>query len=105
VDQFQQGQVRVVLGTIDAAGEGLTMTRARHLCFAQRHWSALKNTQAEGRVHRIGSEVHDSVEIIDLVSIGTVEERQRDALSGKLARLEEVVRDREALARLLGINS
>ena len=102
VDRFQAGEVRVLLGTIDAAGEGLTMTRARVLCFLQRHWSALKNAQAEGRVHRIGSEVHDSIEIIDLISLGTVEQRQRDVLSGKLARLEEVVRDREMLALLLG---
>lgn len=102
VDEFQQGKLRVILGTIDAAGEGVTMTRARHLCFLQRHWSALKNAQAEGRVHRVGSEVHDRIEIIDLLSLGTVEQRQRDRLGDKLMRLEEVVRDKEMLALLLG---
>jgi SNF2 family DNA or RNA helicase len=105
VDRFQSGDVRCVLGTIDAAGEGLTMTRTRHLCFLQRHWSALKNKQAEDRAHRIGSEIHDRIEIIDIISLDTVEQRQRERLGDKLARLEEVVRDREMLALLLGIES
>ena len=105
VDRFQAGELRVVLGTIDAAGEGLTMTRARHLCFLQRHWSALKNAQAEGRAHRVGSEIHQTVEIIDLLSLGTVEQRQREVLAGKQERLEEVVRDQEMLALLLGVSA
>jgi SNF2 family DNA or RNA helicase len=102
VDRFQAGELRVLLGTVDAAGEGLTMTRASHMCFLQRHWSAIKNAQMEDRIHRVGSEVHDVVEIIDLLSVDTVEERQRTVLSEKLARLEEVVRDREMLSLLLG---
>jgi SNF2 family DNA or RNA helicase len=102
VDAFQAGKQRVLLCTHDAAGEGLTMTRASKLVFLNRHWSALKNAQAEDRVHRIGSEIHDSVEIIDIISKDTVEERQREALGGKLERLEEVVRDRVLLLKLLG---
>lgn len=102
VDAFQAGKQRVLLCTHDAAGEGLTMTRASKLVFLNRHWSALKNAQAEDRVHRIGSEVHDSVEIIDIISRGTVEERQREALGDKLERLEEVVRDRVMMLKLLG---
>lgn len=102
VDAFQAGKQRVLLCTHDAAGEGLTMTRASKLVFLNRHWSALKNAQAEDRVHRIGSEVHDSVEIIDIISKGSVEERQREALGDKLERLEEVVRDRVMMLKLLG---
>lgn len=102
VADFQNGGLRALLCTIEAAGEGLTMTRARHLVFLQRHWSAVKNAQAEDRVHRVGSEVHETVEIIDIISMDTVEERQREVLGGKLMRLEEIVRDREALLRLLG---
>lgn len=102
VDAFQAGKQRVLLCTHDAAGEGLTMTRASKLVFLNRHWAALKNAQAEDRVHRIGSEVHESVEIIDIISKGTVEERQREALDGKLERLEEVVRDRVMMLKILG---
>lgn len=102
VDAFQDGKQRLLLCTVDAAGEGLTMTRASKLCFLNRHWSALKNAQAEDRIHRVGSEIHDSVEIIDIISKGTVEERQREVLGDKLERLEEVVRDRVTLLKLLG---
>jgi len=100
--QFQNGQFRVILCTIAAGGIGITLTRAATAVFLQRSWSMVDNSQAEDRVHRIGSEVHDKVTIVDIVSIGTVEERQRLVLGQKLERLEEVMRDRETLKRILG---
>jgi SNF2 family DNA or RNA helicase len=102
VRQFQGGEIRVVLGTVDAAGEGITLTRANRLVWLMRHWSASKNEQAERRILRIGSERHDFVEYIDIFSAGTVEEYQREVLAGKLERLEEIVRDRETLAKVFG---
>lgn len=88
--------------TIAAGGIGITLTRAATAIFLQRSWSMVDNSQAEDRVHRIGSEVHDKITIIDVVSTGTVEERQRVVLGNKLERLEEVMRDRETLRRVLG---
>ena len=64
-DNFQSGRVRVILCTIAAGGIGITLTRAATACFLQRSWSMVDNSQAEDRVHRIGSEIHDKVEIID----------------------------------------
>ena len=101
-DNFQSGRVRVILCTIAAGGIGITLTRAATACFLQRSWSMVDNSQAEDRVHRIGSEIHDKVEIIDIISIGTLEERQRTMLGQKADRLEEVMRDKETLLRLLG---
>lgn len=49
--------------------------------------------QTEGRVHRIGSEIHSTVRIIDLLTVGTIEEDQVTRLGEKLARLEEINRD------------
>lgn len=103
ISSFQNGELRVVLGTVDAAGEGITLTRARQMCWLSRHWSAIKNEQFEARIRRIGSESHSSVEYIDLISRGTIESRQREVLGDKLGRLEELVRDKESLIRLLGI--
>lgn len=99
---FQGGRVRVLVCVVAAAGEGLTLTRAGHLLWINRSWSMIKTKQMEERIHRIGSEVHDSVEIIDLVTFGTVEYRLLEVLDGKFERLEEVVRDRQTMARLLG---
>jgi SNF2 family DNA or RNA helicase len=100
---FQSGRIRVLVCVVAAAGEGLTLTTAGHLLWINRSWSMIKTKQMEDRVHRIGSEQHRVVEIIDLVSVGTVEYRLLDVLEGKFERLQEIVRDRATLARLLGM--
>lgn len=101
-NQFQEGNVRVILCTIAAGGIGITLTRAGTAVFLQRSWSMVDNSQAEDRVHRIGSEIHDKIQIIDVISTGTVEERQRVVLGNKLDRLEEIMRDKDTLRRVLG---
>lgn len=98
--RFQEGKVRVILCTIAAGGIGITLTRSNRAIFLQRSWSMIENKQAEDRVHRIGSEIHDTIEIIDIISIGTVEESQHIALAGKEERLQEIMRDADTVARL-----
>jgi SNF2 family DNA or RNA helicase len=96
--KFQEGKTRVMLFTIAAGGTGLTMTAADTIIFMQRSWSMIENRQAEDRVHRIGSEIHSSVNIIDIITEETVEEtHQLPKLLEKLERLEEIVRDKAAL--------
>lgn len=96
--EFQAGHARVMLGTIAAASEGITLTRAGHLAFLQRSDSMLGNLQAEDRVHRIGSEkFHDKVVITDFVAHGTVEDEQIASIHRKIERLQEIVRDRALL--------
>jgi SNF2 family DNA or RNA helicase len=102
INLFQEGQLNAILCTIAAGGIGITLTRANTAVFLQRSWSMVENRQAEDRVHRIGAEIHDKINIVDILSSGTVEERQREVLVGKDEILEEVVRDRAFLARMLG---
>lgn len=97
LENFEDGTTSVLLLTVQAGGEGLNLTRAGHCVFLQRSWSMLQNRQAEDRVHRIGSEQHDSVHIIDLVTPNTIEEEQAARLQVKFTRLQEIVRDRELL--------
>lgn len=99
-DRFQNGQVRVILCTIAAGGIGITLTRSKYAIFLQRSWSMIENKQAEDRVHRIGSEVHDVINIVDIVSVGTIEEGQMMALAGKEDRLQEFVRDADIVASM-----
>lgn len=101
IDDFQNGKVPVILVVIAAGGVGITLSAARIGIFLQRSWSFIDNHQAEGRLHRIGSEIHDSVEYIDYISQGTVDEAVVEVAEGKELRLEEIVRDREAIRRLL----
>lgn len=103
--EYQSGKIRVVVCVIDAAAEGLTLTRGRTLVYINRHWSATKNKQMDDRVHRIGSEGHDRVQIIDIIARDTVETRQRELLAAKGERFEEIVRDRQMMEYLLGVRA
>lgn len=97
---FQRGDARVFLATIAAGGESITLTTAPVAIFLQRPRSNVLNLQAEGRVYR-ASQTSDRVEIIDIVTTGTVEEGRFALLRGKDERLEEVVRDRLQLRALI----
>jgi len=101
IDDFQSGRTKYVLCTIAAGGTGLTLTAARVAVFLQRSWSNIENTQAEGRVHRIGSEIHDSILYVDYVTTDSVEEVQHMAVAAKGERLEEILRDKDLLKRAL----
>jgi SNF2 family DNA or RNA helicase len=97
VEAFQSGKLKYILFTYKAGGVGLNMTAADTLVRLQRSWSLVDNMQGEDRVHRIGSEVHDAITIIDIITAGTIEETQVEKLYAKMQRLEEIVRDREQL--------
>lgn len=101
--RFQEGLKRVCLCTYGAGGIGITLTRAGTMIRLERSWSMVEHTQAEDRVHRIGSEIHDKIMIVDIISSGTVEERQLSVLAGKDDRLQEVVQDEKMLRYVLGL--
>jgi len=100
VQAFQDGKIDFLLFTYKAGGVGLNLTRADTMIRLQRSWSLIDNNQGVDRIHRIGSEVHDKVTIIDLVAAGTIEETQLERLYDKAERLEEIVRDRAKLLAL-----
>lgn len=95
VEAFQNGDVDTILLTAAAGSEGITLTRARVAICVERDWSSIKNVQLEDRIHRIGSEVHDDVLIVNLVMRGTIEEALYDALQEKAESIQEVLRDYE----------
>jgi SNF2 family DNA or RNA helicase len=97
LDALQKRQIKVLLFTNAAGGVGLNMTAADTLINLQRSWSLVAEVQKESRNHRIGSEIHDSITIIDIVMKDTVEEDQITKLHDKFMRLDEITRDRAAL--------
>ena len=101
IDDFQSGRIKWILFTAQAGGVGVTLTAARRLIMLQRPWSLVDYKQAIDRVHRIGSEIHDSVVITDYVTEGTIEERVIMALETKADNFEQVVRDRDQLLSVL----
>lgn len=94
---FQAGRARILLFTIQAGGTGLNMTAADTMVRLQRSWSVLENHQAVDRIHRIGSDIHESILIIDIVAADTVEIDQAARLYVKQARMEELNRDKAKL--------
>lgn len=102
ITRFQDGRDRVILLTLGAGAEGITLTRAQRMLFMQESYSEVQNIQARDRVHRIGSERHEFVQIILQITPGTVEEARRDLVEAKGMRMEEIVRDQSTLLRLLG---
>lgn len=97
---FQNGELKVLLLTLAAGGEGLTLTAASTAVFLQRSWNAVQNAQAEDRIHRIG-QTAGSVTIIDVITENTIEERVHDVRNIKAGMLEEITRDETTIKEWL----
>lgn len=97
LNDFKTGRVKVLLFTMKAGGEGLNMTEASTMVRLERSWSMLLNEQSVARFHRMGSEQHQSLTLVDVVAPGTIEERQFQRLREKSDRLEEITRDKITL--------
>ena len=54
VSRFQGGDLDVLIGGINAAGEAITLTRADTVVFAELDWVPAAMLQAEDRIHRVG---------------------------------------------------
>jgi SNF2 family DNA or RNA helicase len=102
VDAFQRGELDLICLTTSAGGVGLTLTAASYAVGLLRPWSFVESSQVEDRAHRIGSEVHDFIEIIDIVAAGTIDEEVRDILKGKASSLAELQDDARIKDQALG---
>ena len=82
VDRFQRDpNICFFLGTIGAAGVGITLTEANRVVFLDLPWTPGSKSQAEDRAHRIGQD--NIVEVIDLLARNTVDDRMAAILSAK----------------------
>jgi len=82
VDHFQRSSgVCYFLGTVGAAGVGITLTAASRVCFLDLPWTPGGKIQAEDRAHRIGQT--RSVEIVNVLARGTIDERMLEILREK----------------------
>lgn len=72
VDAFQeQPEVRVMIGNLQAAGTGITLTAAHDVVFVESSWVPGENDQCADRVHRIGQ--NERVVLHHLVVEGSID--------------------------------
>jgi SWI/SNF-related matrix-associated actin-dependent regulator 1 of chromatin subfamily A len=102
VDTFQAGKADVFIGTIGAAGVGITLTKASHVIFAELDWVPGNMSQAEDRCHRIGQK--DSVLVQHLVVDGSIDARMAEALVGKQKVLDKALDNVQVLDQSISIN-
>jgi SNF2 family DNA or RNA helicase len=101
-EAFQRGDLDLICVTTGAGGVGLTLTASCTVVFLQRPWSLVEAMQAEDRLHRIGAERHESIEVIDIVARKTIDTRVRAVLRERAGQLADLVQDRRIVAELLG---
>lgn len=90
VDAFQEGKVQVFIGNMQAAGVGLTLTRAKSMIINDYDWVPATHVQAEDRIHRISQD--SKVNIYYLYADGAeIEEHLVDTLEKKLRIIESIV--------------
>lgn len=87
VDSFTDGEHQIIVLNIEAGGVGLNLHKWKgqnvtNMLFAQLSWSWGELTQAENRIHRIGSD-SNKVNIYYLLAENTVDEYMMDVLKNK----------------------
>lgn len=80
---------KILLGTIGALGTAHTLTAARNVIFYDEPWDRATSEQAEDRCHRPGTT--DTVNIYQLVTMGTVDERVHKLIYEKGATSDFIV--------------
>jgi SNF2 family DNA or RNA helicase len=83
IDQFQTGQIKILLCNIQSASLGLNLSAAEVAIFADRSYSPADNDQAEARFLPVEKGEKKAKLIIDLICKGSVDEKIRRLLDRK----------------------
>jgi len=82
IARFQSDpSIKLAMGTIQAAGEGITLTAASNVCLMDLWWAPATNQQAIDRLHRIGQ--HSAVQVIIPENLNTIDQSLHKILRRK----------------------
>lgn len=93
VDKFNNDDTNVFLITLKSGGTGLNLTSADVVIHLDLWWNPQAENQATDRAHRIGQK--NKVEVIKLVSSGTIEEKILDLQKKKKALSDTLIEKNE----------
>ena len=89
VDAFQREDgPQMIVCSIKAASQGITLTRASNVAFLELDWTPARHDQAEDRLHRIGQE--SAVTAWYLLAPDTIDETMATLLQRKRALIDAV---------------
>lgn len=91
--------LKVFCGSLLAGGIGIDLTAASVVIHYDRWWNATKENQATDRVHRIGQ--NKNVQVLKLVTRGTLEEKIDRMIQGKAALFEKFLDQDEDVFKTL----
>lgn len=101
IDAFQDDpSVRVMIANPGAGGIGVNLTAASYMIYYSKSYSLEHDLQSEARCYRGGSEIHESITRIDLISSGTIDEVILKILAEKKDIGNRVLGSHEIYARL-----
>lgn len=89
VDQFNHGEADIFLISLKAGNTGLNLTGADTVILYDLWWNPAVEEQAAGRAHRIGQK--NVVQVIRLITQGTIEEKIFELQQNKKELIETVV--------------
>lgn len=89
VSLFQDGTIKVLVGTIGAMGTGLTLTAGTVEIFMDEPWNRANKEQAEDRCHRVGTT--ENITIYTILCKDTIDERIHELVERKGAMADALV--------------
>jgi SNF2 family DNA or RNA helicase len=94
-DRFNNGEQDIFLISLKAGGTGLNLTGADTVILYDLWWNPAIEEQAAGRAHRIGQK--NVVQVIKLISQGTIEEKIYGLQQKKKELIEQVIQPGETM--------
>lgn len=88
---FQEGRSDVFIGSINAAGEAITLTRSSTVVFVELDWVPAALLQAEDRVHRVGQQSRcHIIQILARIDGPNLDEVMARSIDAKVQRIGHV---------------
>ncbi len=98
-NRFNEGERDVFLISLKAGGTGLNLTGADTVILYDLWWNPAVEEQAADRAHRMGQK--NAVQVIKLISRGTIEEKMNELQDKKRHLIEEIIQPTESNAMTL----